>query len=223
MITVHHLDQSRSHRVLWALEELNLPYQIVHYQREKNMLAPASLKQVHPLGKSPVLEDQGRVLAESGAILEYLQETYDESHRLKPTQPADILNYRFWLHYAEGSLMPLLLMKLVFASLGKSPVPFGLRTVGKVLGQGVQKTYLDKQLATHAQFIESTLEARPWFGGEQLSMADIQMSYPAFVLLARGGLTALPNLDAWKKRVEIRPTWQKAIEQGGPFTIPGEE
>lgn len=223
MITVHHLDQSRSQRVLWALEELNLPYQMVRYQREKNMQAPASLKQVHPLGKSPVLEDQGRVLAESGAILEYLQETYDHAHRLKPTQSADILNYRFWLHYAEGSLMPLLLMKLVFASLGKAPVPIGLRTVGKVLGQGVQKTWLDKQLATHAQFIESTLEAQPWFGGEQLSMADIQMSYPAFVLLARGGLTALPHLDAWKNRVEMRPTWQKAIEQGGPFTIPGED
>lgn len=221
MITVHHLDQSRSQRVLWALEELNLPYQVVHYQREKSMQAPAALKQIHPLGKSPVLEDQGRMLAESGAILEYLQETYDDRHLLKPTLPADILNYRFWLHYAEGSLMPLLLMKLVFSSLGKSPVPFGLRTVGKALGQGVQKAWLDKQLATHAQFIESSLQAQPWFGGEQLSMADIQMSYPAFVLLARSGITALPNLEAWKKRVEMRPAWQKAMEQGGPFTIPG--
>lgn len=139
MLTVHHLNQSRSHRVLWALEELGLTYEIVRYQREKSMLAPDSLKKVHPLGKSPVLEDNGLVLAESGAILEYLQETYDSASRFKPLDPAHKVQYRFWLHYAEGSLMPLLLMKLVFNSLGKPPVPFGLRTLGKALGQGVQK------------------------------------------------------------------------------------
>ena len=126
MLTVHHLNQSRSHRVIWALEELALPYEIVHYQREKNMLAPEALKKVHPLGKSPVIEDNGLILAESGAILEYLQETYDAESRLKPLDPAHKVQYRFWLHYAEGSLMPLLLMKLVFSSLGKPPVPFGI-------------------------------------------------------------------------------------------------
>lgn len=125
MLTVHHLNQSRSQRVLWALEELQLPYQVVSYQRGKDMLAPAELKSVHPLGKSPVVEDNGHILAESGAILEYLQETYDSARRLKPESVEDKLQYRFWLHYAEGSLMPLLLMKLVFASLGKPPVPFG--------------------------------------------------------------------------------------------------
>lgn len=123
MLTVHHLNQSRSQRVLWALEELQLPYQIVRYQREKSMLAPAALKKVHPLGKSPVLEDNGYVLAESGAILEYLQETWDSGGLLKPQAIEDKLQYRFWLHYAEGSLMPLLLMKLVFASLGKPLCP----------------------------------------------------------------------------------------------------
>lgn len=131
MLTVHHLNQSRSHRVIWALEELSLPYEIVHYQREKTMLAPESLKRVHPLGKSPVIEDNGLILAESGAILEYLQETYDAESQLKPLDPAHKVQYRFWLHYAEGSLMPLLLMKLVFSSLGKPPVPFGIRTLGK--------------------------------------------------------------------------------------------
>ena len=136
MLTVHHLNQSRSHRVIWALEELSLPYEIVRYQREKSMLAPESLKKVHPLGKSPVIEDNGLILAESGAILEYLQETYDPESRLKPLDPAHKVQYRFWLHYAEGSLMPLLLMKLVFSSLGKPPVPFGIRTLGKALGQG---------------------------------------------------------------------------------------
>lgn len=139
MLTVHHLNQSRSHRAIWALEELGLPYEIVHYQREKNMLAPEALKKVHPLGKSPVIEDNGLILAESGAILEYLQETYDAESRLKPLDPAHKVQYRFWLHYAEGSLMPLLLMKLVFNSLGKPPVPFGIRTWAKRWGRGCRK------------------------------------------------------------------------------------
>ena len=222
MLTVHHLNQSRSHRVIWALEELSLPYEIVRYQREKTMLAPESLKRVHPLGKSPVIEDNGLILAESGAILEYLQETYDAESQLKPLDPAHKVQYRFWLHYAEGSLMPLLLMKLVFSSLGKPPVPFGIRTLGKALGQGVQKAYLNPQLETHARFIESHLAENSWFAGETLSMADIQMSFPIFALLARGGVEDLPHTHAWKKKVENRPAWQRTLEQGGPLTIPGE-
>jgi glutathione S-transferase len=221
MLTVHHLNLSRSQRVLWALEELELPYQIVRYQREPTMLAPEALKKVHPLGKSPVLEDDGMILAESGAILEYLQETHDPGQTLKPLSPQDRIQYRFWLHYAEGSLMPMLLMKLILGTLGKPPVPFGLRSIGKLLGQGVEKAYLNKQFATHAAFIEGHLAQNPWFAGEQLSMADIQMSYPAFALLARGGQGDLPHLMAWKKRVEIRPAWQRAIQQGGPLNFPG--
>jgi len=221
MLTVHHLNQSRSQRVLWALEELGVPYQIVRYQREKTMLAPASLKKVHPLGKSPVIEDEGLVIAESGAILEYLQETYDPQQRFKPQEMPHKQDYRFWLHYAEGSLMPLLLMKLVLASLGKPPVPFGVRSIGKMLGKGVQKAYLNRQIETHAHFIEAQLGHRSWFAGNQLSMADIQMSFPVFALLARGGVENLPNLRAWKKRVEMRPAWQRAVVQGGPFDLPG--
>lgn len=222
MLKVHHLNQSRSHRVIWALEELSLPYEIVHYQREKTMLAPESLKKVHPLGKSPVLEDNGLILAESGAILEYLQETYDTDSRLKPQDAADKVQYRFWLHYAEGSLMPLLLMKLVFNSLGKPPVPFGLRTLGKALGQGVQKAYLNRQLETHARFIESHLAQHSWFAGETLSMADIQMSFPIFALLSRGGIDNLPHTRAWKAKVENLPAWQRTLEKGGPLTLPGD-
>lgn len=221
MLTVHHLNQSRSQRVIWALEELSLPYEIVHYQREKNMLAPASLRKVHPLGKSPVVEDNGLILAESGAILEYLQETYDRESRLKPQDAVNRVQYRFWLHYAEGSLMPLLLMKLVFASLGRSPIPFGLRALGKVLGQGVQKAWLNPQLETHARYIESHLTDNLWFAGDHLSMADIQMSFPVFALLSRGGIDHLPHIHAWKKRVEMLPGWQRAVAQGGPFDIPG--
>ena len=221
MLTVHHLNQSRSQRVIWALEELSLPYEIVHYQREKNMLAPASLRKVHPLGKSPVVEDNGLILAESGAILEYLQETYDRESRLKPQDAVNRVQYRFWLHYAEGSLMPLLLMKLVFVSLGRPPIPFGLRALGKVLGQGVQKAWLNPQLETHARYIESHLTDNLWFAGDHLSMADIQMSFPVFALLSRGGIDHLPHIHAWKNRVEMLPGWQRAVAQGGPFDIPG--
>ena len=222
MIKVHHLNQSRSQRVLWALEELSLPYQIERYQRDKTMMAPAALRKVHPLGKSPVLEDNGLILAESGAILEYLQETYDPTSQLKPQDREMKLHYRFWLHYAEGSLMPLLLMKLVFSSLGKPPIPFGLRALGSVLGQGVQKTWLNRQLETHARYIESHLAENSWFAGDALSMADIQMSFPIFALLARGGIENLPHIQAWKEKIEMRPGWQRTLEQGGPFNIPGE-
>ena len=221
MLTVHHLNNSRSQRILCALEELNLPYQIARYQRQPTMLAPPELKKIHPLGKSPVLEDNGLVLAESGAILEYLQETYDTAGQLKPADPQGKIDYRFWLHYAEGSLMPLLMTKLVFGSLGKPPVPFGFRTVGKLLGQGVQKSYLNKQIATHAQFIEQSLNGREWFAGDRFSMADIQMIFPVIALLARGGIDNLPNLARWKQRVEQRPSWQRAMTKGGPFSLPG--
>ncbi|HBI10847.1 MAG TPA: glutathione S-transferase [Franconibacter pulveris] len=221
MLTVHHLNNSRSQRILWALEELNQPYEIVRYQREPTMLAPEALKKVHPLGKSPVLEDNEHKLVESGAILEYLQETYDGEQRFKPQNPAEKLDYRFWLHYAEGSLMPLLMMKLVFSSLGKPPVPFGFRTLGKALGQGVQKAYLNKQLATHTQFIENHLKQHPWFAGQSFSMADIQMSFPIIALLARGGVDNAPQIEAWKKNIEARPAYQRAMEKGGPFDIPG--
>ncbi|NIY49527.1 glutathione S-transferase family protein [Cedecea colo] len=221
MIIVHHLNNSRSQRVLWMLEELELPYQIVRYQREPTMLAPEALKKVHPLGKSPVLEDNGNIIAESGAILEYLQETYDNESRLKPIAAQDKLQYRFWLHYAEGSLMPLLMMKLVFGRLGKAPVPWLLRPVGKALGQGIQKAYLNKQLATHARFIDDYLGKTPWFAGQAFSVADIQMSFPLIALLARGNINDLPNLQAWVKNAQMRPAWQRAVQQGGPFDIPG--
>ncbi|STW55048.1 glutathione S-transferase [Klebsiella pneumoniae] len=157
MLTVHHLNQSRSQRVLWALEELQLPYQIVRYQREKTMPGAAALKKNPSLGKSPYWKITAMCWRSPGRILEYLQETWDSGGLLKPQGIDDKLQYRFWLHYAEGSLMPLLLMKLVFASLGKPPVPFGVRSLGSLLGKGIQKTWLDPQLATHARFIDDHL------------------------------------------------------------------
>lgn len=220
MLTVHHLDNSRSQRILWMLEELGVPYEIKCYQRDKGtMLAPPSLKKVHPLGKSPVLEDNGLILAESGAIIEYLQEVYDEAGTLKPTAFAEHQQYRYWMHYAEGSLMPLLVMKLIFSRLGKPPMPWLIRPIAGAIGQGVQKNYLDKQIYTHMDYLEQHLSTHPYFAGQQFSAADIQMSFPIEAINARAGLGKYPLLKAWLSNVTARPAYQKVLKNGGSFNI----
>ncbi|PWW16334.1 glutathione S-transferase [Pantoea sp. AG702] len=221
MITVHHLEQSRSHRVLWMLEELEVPYQVKRYQREPTMLAPDALKKVHPLGKSPVITDGNRVVAESGAILEYLEERYDSEKRLQLTDEEAQLQARYWLHYAEGSLMPLLVMKLVFGRLGSAPVPWLLRPVGAALGKGVQKAWLDKQLKLHKQVIEAHLSTQPWFAGQRFSIADVQMSFPVLALSQRAGLKDAPATQKWLTTVQQRAAWQRAVQQGGEINLSG--
>lgn len=221
MITVHHLEQSRSHRVLWLLEELEVPYQIKRYQREPTMLAPEALKKVHPLGKSPVITDENRVVAESGAILEYLEEKYDHEFRLKLSDEESRLQSRYWLHYAEGSLMPLLVLKLIFGQMGKAPVPWLLRPVGAAFGKGVQKAWLDKQLQPHKKMIEQHLAANRWFAGQRFSIADIQMSFPLLALAQRAGLEQMPASEKWLQTVQQRAAWQRAIDQGGELSLPG--
>lgn len=221
MITVHHLNNSRSQRVLWLLEELEVPYQIKRYQREASMLAPAELKKVHPLGKSPVITDGNRVVAESGAILEYLEAHYDAENRLKLFDEEEVIQSRYWLHYAEGSLMPLLVMKLIFGQMGKAPVPWLLRPVGAAFGKGVQKAFLDKQLKPHMQMIEQHLAANPWFAGQRFSIADIQMSFPLLALARRAGLEQMPASQKWLQTVQQRAAWQRAIDQGGELSLPG--
>ncbi|MBK4714842.1 MULTISPECIES: glutathione S-transferase family protein [Tenebrionibacter/Tenebrionicola group] len=220
MLTVHHLDHSRSSRILWMLEELHVPYRIVRYTRQKSLLAPASLKRVHPLGKAPVLEDNGQVMAESGAILEYLQETYDVDGRLRPAAGDERQACRFWLHYAEGSLMPPLLIALALTRLGRAPAPWLLRPVGRALGAGVRRGWLNGQLKTHAMFINNHLSTNPYFAGCDFSIADIQMSYTIAALLARGGHNELAHVRGWWRRIQLRPACQRAIQQGGPFDIP---
>ncbi|WP_455818790.1 glutathione S-transferase family protein [Pseudomonas cerasi] len=215
MITVHHLNNSRSQRVLWLLEELNVPYQIKRYQREASMLAPPALKKVHPLGKSPVITDENRVVAESGAILEYLEAKYDAEGLLKLFDEEEMIQSRYWLHYAEGSLMPLLVMKLIFSRMGKAPVPWLLRPLGSAFGKGVQKGYLDPQIATHRQFIEQHLAQHEWFAGSRFSIADVQMSFPLQALTARGGAAHSPAIQAWLQKVQSRAAWQRALQQGG--------
>jgi glutathione S-transferase len=219
MITVHHLNNSRSQRVLWLLEELELPYEIVKYERDpKTMLAPASLRAVHPLGKSPVITDGGATLAESGAILEYLVETYGKGAVAPaPGTPAYRL-YRYFLHYAEGSLMPILLLKLVFNKV-KTDAPFLVRPIAKTIAGTVSSRFIDPNLSTHLTFLADHLTKHAWFAGDAFTAADVQMSYPVEGAVARAGGGISPRLTEWLARIQARPAYRKAIERGGEYEI----
>ncbi|MGQ0585614.1 MAG: glutathione S-transferase family protein [Gammaproteobacteria bacterium] len=220
MVTVHHLNNSRSQRVLWLLEELGVPYEVRRYERDaRTMWAPESLKAVHPLGKSPVITDGELTLAESGAILEYLVERYGAGRLAPPAGSPARERYRYWLHYAEGSLMPLLVMKLVFARLKTVRVPFFVKPVVKAIVARVNQGYLDPQLHQHLAFIEGELARGPWFAGEELSAADVQLSFPVEAAAARAGLDEFPKLKDWLARVRTRPAYRRALERGGPFEV----
>jgi len=221
MIIVHHLNNSRSQRVLWLLEELGLDYAIKPYQRDpKTMLAPPSLKAVHPLGKSPVITDGDNTIAESGAIIEYLVQQYGDGRLVPAAGSKDRLRYTYWLHYAEGSAMPPLLMKLVFGRLDRPPMPALLRPLARSIANGVQRNYIDPQLKTHLDFLEAELGKSTWFAGEEFSAADIQMSFPLEASQSRGGLDASrPRLSAFLQRIHARPAYQRAIEKGGKYDL----
>lgn len=218
MITVHHLENSRSHRVLWLLEELAVPYQIKRYQRENTLLAPDELKKVHPLGKSPVITDGNRVIAESGAILEYLQLKYDSEHLLALHEEEEQIQARYWLHYAEGSLMPLLVMKLVLSKVPER-VPFLIRPIARAIVGGVGTGFLEPNLATHLAFIDAELARSPWLAGDALTGADVMMSFPLEAVLARAGGDRFPRIAAYVKKIEARPAYQRALKRGGPFEL----
>lgn len=221
MITVHHLEHSRSQRLLWLLEELGLDYRIKHYKRDpKTRLAPPELRKVHPLGKSPVLTDGDEVLAESGAIMETLCERYDPDHKLLPAHGTpEHRRVRYWLHYAEGSIMPWLLMTLVFSSLPKQKMPFFVKPVVQGISGKVHAKLLDPQIALHRDYLEAELGKSTWFGGETLTVADVAMSLPVQGLAARAGLERHPRLQAFLERVESRPGWKAALEKGGPYEL----
>jgi glutathione S-transferase len=221
MVTVHHLNNSRSQRVLWLLEELGLDYNVVRYQRDPDtMLAPASLRKVHPLGKSPVLVDGDNTLAESGAVLEYLVERYDLAHRFAPSPGTpEQLRYRYWMHYAEGSAMPPLLMSLVFSRIRQAPMPFLVRPVARGIADKVMKTFVGPQVKLHLDYMESELGKLGWFAGEDFSAADIQMSFPVEAAAARAGAGGRPNLARFLQRIHARPAYQRALEKGGSFDL----
>lgn len=222
MITVHHLNNSRSQRILWLLEELGLPYEIVRYRRDpKTMLAPKELRAVHPLGKSPVLVDGDATVVESGAIIEYLVERYDGDGRLRPAAGTpELLRYRQFLHYAEGSAMPPLLMKLVFLRMESAPVPFFAKPVARMLARGAQKSFVDPQLKLHVDYLETEIGKTGWFAGDAFSAADIQMSFPLEAAASRGALTdAHPRLQDFLQRIHARPAWKAALQRGGDYDL----
>lgn len=219
MITVHHLENSRSQRVLWLLEELGLPYTVKRYARDrKTMLAPPELKRVHPLGKSPVLTDGDITVAESGALIEYLLDTHGQG-RLRPAAgTAERRQFTYWLHFAEGSAMPYLVMKLVFDQVRKAPVPFFIKPIVKGVADKVTQSFLAPNLTQQLAFIENTLAQQAWFAGAEFSAADVQMSFPMEAAAARVGLGAQhPHITAWLQRIHARPAYQRALAQGGPY------
>lgn len=227
MITVHHLETSRSQRILWLLEELGVPYEIVLYKRDrKTRLAPPELKTIHPLGKSPVITDGDITVAESGAIVEYLAERYgsaaqgDLAGLLPPPGTPEHRQCRFWMHFAEGSLMNWLVMKLVFVTIPKQPMPFFVRPIARRLCAQVLKKLVDPNVSAALAFMEDHLGKHTWFAGEQLSIADFQMSFAVEAALARGADTRRhPKLRAYKERMEARPAYKRALEKGGPVIM----
>ena len=221
MLKVHHLNNSRSQRVLWLLEELGLPYEIRKYERDaKTMLAPPELTKVHPLGKSPVITDDGVTVAESGAIVEYLIEQYGGGRFAPAPGTPERLRYRYWVHYAEGSAMPPLLLKLIFDKVAQSPMPFFVKPIARGISAKVQAMMVTPNLTRQLDFMESELGKSEWFAGAEFSAADIQMSFPVEAAAQRAGLDASrPKLMAFLKRIHARPAYQRALERGGPYSF----
>jgi len=221
LITVHHLNNSRSQRVLWLLEELGLDYQVKRYERDaKTMLAPPELKSVHPLGKSPVISDDGQVVAESGAIIEYLIDRHGQGRLVPAHGSAERLRYTYWLHYAEGSAMPPLLMSLIFNKVREAPAPIFIRPVVHGIVDKVMTRFIGPQVTAHLDYMEAELGKSPWFAGEHFSAADIQMSFPIEAAASRGGLDgSRPRLMAFLERIHARPAYRRALETGGPYEL----
>jgi glutathione S-transferase len=215
VITVHHLNHSRSQRVLWMLEELEVPYEIKKYERDpKTQLAPASLEAIHPLGKSPVVTDGDATIAESGAILEYLVETYGKARMVPKAGTPEYRDYRYFMHYAEGSLMPFLVLALIVGRMRKAPLL--VRPVAKAIANQLSAAYLDPNLMRHIAFLEAHLAKQPWFAGDKMTVADIQMSYACEAAVARAShLGSTMRIAAYLERCKSRPAYQRALEKGG--------
>jgi glutathione S-transferase len=221
VITVHHLNNSRSQRVLWLLEELGVAYEIQKYQRDaKTMLAPPELLKVHPLGKSPVISDDGATVAESGAIIEYLLERHGKG-RLEPARGSpERLRFTYWLHFAEGSAMSPLLMKLVFDRIETSPMPFFAKPIARSISRKVKTAMIEPNLKRHLDHMERELTKSEWFAGDEFSAADIQMSFPVEASALRAGLdSSRPKLMTFLKKIHARPAFRRALERGGPYSF----
>lgn len=219
MITVHHLNASRSQRVIWLLEELGVEYRIEHYTRNpKTLLAPPELRKIHPLGKSPVITDGDVTVAESGAIIEYLLERSGEGRFTPGAGSVEAQRNRYFMHYAEGSLMGPLVMTLVFSEVRRK-APLIVRPIAAGIADQVDKTFLGPTIKAHVAMLEDALSDRAFITGDELSAADFQMIYPVWALTQRAGKLPHPNIDAYLKRIEARPAYRRAIEKGGPLAI----
>ncbi len=216
MITVHHLDNSRSQRILWLLEELELPYEIKVYKRGKDMLAPPELKAIHPLGKAPVITDGGRVIAETGAIIDYLLTAYGAGRLIPPVGTEDRFSYTYWMYYAEGSAMTPLLLKLVTASIRKR-APWPIKPIAAGIANSVDSKLVIPNLTANIDFWEDALTKAPWFAGTEFSAADIMMSFPLEAAGSRAGAGDKPHIRAWLNIIHARPAYQKALVRGGPY------
>jgi glutathione S-transferase len=222
MVVVHHLENSRSQRVLWLLEELGVPYEVKRYERDKaTTLAPPELRAVHPLGKSPVVTDGAVTVAESGAIVEYLVERYGNGRLIPPPGTPERLRYTYWLHYAEGSAMPPLLLMLVFNRVETAPMPFFVKPIARQIAGRVKSTFIAPQLKLHFDFLERELGTSAWFAGAEMTAADVQMSFPIEAANARAGLAASgrPKLADFLERIHARPAYQRALAKGGPYEL----
>ena len=229
MITVHHLNNSRSQRVLWLLEELGVDYEIKKYQRDAvTMLAPAELMRIHPLGKSPVITDSGAnssddeliTVAESGAIVEYLVERYGHGKLIPLPHSAQRRRYSYWLHFAEGTAMPPLLMKLIFDRIKSTKMPFFAKPIAKAIANNVLASFVGPNLERQIDFMEGELSQHEWFAGDEFTAADIQMSFPLEAAAQRAGLNASrPKLMEFLKNIHARPAYEKALERGGPYSF----
>jgi len=224
MITVHHLNNSRSQRILWLLEELGLEYEVKRYQRDpQTMLAPPELRAVHPLGKSPVITEKNPsgdlTLAESGAIIEYLADRHGAGRLAPAPNSPERVRYLYWLHFAEGTAQPPLLLKLLFDRV-KSKTPFFVRPVARAIADKALGTFVLPNIARNLDFMESELAKNAWFAGPQFSAADIQMSFPLEASRARGGLDEKrPRLMSFLERIHSRPAYQRAVERGGKYAL----
>lgn len=220
MIKLYALKQSRAYRIAWLLELLQVDYELEILQRHaQTFLAPESLRHIHPLGKSPLIQEGDFVLNESGAIVEYLLQRYDHSQHFRPvTESENYPQYLQWLHYAEGSIMPLLLLSLVFNRIEQQKVPFFVKPIVNKIVQSVKNSFIHPQLTLHLDYIEQSLANKTWFLGEQLTGADIMMSFPLQALVARG-LSDYPNICAYVERIEQDLAYQRAEQKLGKFTI----
>jgi glutathione S-transferase len=223
MITLHHLENSRSQRILWLLEELGVEYEIEHYDRDKKTsLAPLDLLKVHPLGKAPVITDGDLVVAESGAIIEYLVNTYDNGE-IRPVEGTpERMDYVYWMHYAEGTFMPLMIVSLIMSRIESAPMPFFIKPIAKGICKKVRDGYLGPNVKRNLDYMNQTLGRSTWFCGDELTAADIQMSFALEAADVRTDLNKdYPNLKAFLKRAQARPAYQAALEKGGPYQLMG--